>query len=47
MVVHRELARDGGAQEFLTYYRPLGGVAGELRMVEWTWADSIAPDSGK
>jgi hypothetical protein len=31
---HAELAQDGGRRLFVTYYRPLGGFAGELRAVE-------------
>jgi hypothetical protein len=34
MLAHPELAVDGGRREYLTYYRPLGGLDGEMRLVE-------------
>jgi len=34
---HAELAQDGGARVFVTYYRPAGGGFGDLRMMEVTF----------
>ena len=31
---HPELAQDGGRRVFVTYYQPMGGFRGELRLVE-------------